>query len=113
MTDYQYIDVGEVSSPDKIGMGVNWLIQASPTETALLLIPMLGNLEGHIEQVIGKEQAKFLKKNRTIAPGALLRAGLKNAPVASGGGDHGLTLFDGERERLLAIDVLAGLHRVN
>lgn len=70
MVDYLYIDVGDgTSNPDKIRNGIVWLSQTSENETSVLLIPTLGNLEGHIEQVIGKEQAKYLKKNRSILSG--------------------------------------------
>ena len=45
--------------------------------------------------------------------GALLAAGLQDAPLLPYGSTHGAPFGNGEGERLLAVDVLAGLRRPN
>src|SRR5262249_8986938 len=48
-----------------------------------------------------------------LVAGALLAAGLEDAVVLAGRLDHGAGLADGQRQRLLAVDVLAGLARLD
>jgi hypothetical protein len=65
MTNYSFINV-EVSNPSVISRGILWLSQANDNETAIIIIPTFANLEGHITQVIGEKQAKYLEKNKFI-----------------------------------------------
>lgn len=48
-----------------------------------------------------------------VPPGALLAAGLDDPVVVAGGFDHGPAFVDGQGQRLLDVDVLAGLAGVD
>lgn len=65
MINYSFIDV-DVSNPNMVRRGIAWLSQANENETAIMIIPGLTNLDGHIAEVIGREQAKHLRKNKSI-----------------------------------------------
>lgn len=65
MTNYSFIDV-DVSNPNMIRRGIAWLSQANENETAIMIIPGLTNLDGHITEIIGEKQAKHLRKNKSI-----------------------------------------------
>lgn len=65
MTDYFFI---EAHGPDESAVrnGFRWLIDVKTGEEAILAIPLLTNLQGVIENVLGRDNVKKLKKNKHI-----------------------------------------------
>ena len=64
-TTYFYINA-HGPDHDAVNLGIHWLLQKDENVEAVLSVPLLSNLDGVIENVIGEKAVKELRKNKTV-----------------------------------------------